>query len=57
MMGLVAVYNITASFEEIVQNVILYLPKRKTFYLLTSSKVLKDKFCYRMKQPQRCATL
>ena len=32
--GLVTAYNITASFEEIVQNVILYLPKRKTLYFV-----------------------
>ena len=38
MTGLVTVYNITASFEQgfekILQNVILYLPKRKTLYFV-----------------------
>ena len=34
MTGLATVYNITSSFEEIVQNVILYLPKRKTLYFV-----------------------
>ena len=32
MMDLATEYNITASFEEIVQNVILCLPKRKTVF-------------------------
>ena len=34
MTGLAVVCNITALFEEIVQNVILYLPKRKTLYFV-----------------------
>ena len=34
MTGSVTVYNITDSFEEIVQNVILYLSKRKTMHIV-----------------------
>ena len=35
MTGLATVYNITASFEEIAQNVIFYLPRRKTLHFVS----------------------
>ena len=40
MMDLATEYNITASFEEIVQNVILCLPKRKTLYFVNIFSVI-----------------
>ena len=35
MTGLATVYNITASFGEIAQNVIFYLPRRKTLHFVS----------------------